>query len=324
MNATPCRLVWFAVLSAALWVLSGCAQKTATPLRVGTGVWPGYEIFYLARSLGYLDESLVHLVAFPGNPQVQHSFQNHALEAAALPRDEPLQLAQSHSDLRIVLALDFSNGADGLIARPGVETTGDLRGKKIGLEFNSGGSLILARALEAEGLALTEVEVVGISSADQLAALRGGAVDAVVACDPVRAQLLNLGAVQLFDSSRIFGEVMDVLVVSKSGLKNHDQSVRHLLAGWFRAVDYLKKNPQDAARRMALRERLRPEEFLQVLRGLHILDLNENHRLLDAEKGTLQENMRRLSALMLRHGLLVRMPDPAPLLTDQVLKEARL
>lgn len=36
------------------WSLAGC-QPTQTSLRVGLHTWPGYELFTLVRSIGYLE-----------------------------------------------------------------------------------------------------------------------------------------------------------------------------------------------------------------------------------------------------------------------------
>ena len=34
--------------------LTNCSSPVASPLRIGTNLWPGYETLYLARNLDYL------------------------------------------------------------------------------------------------------------------------------------------------------------------------------------------------------------------------------------------------------------------------------
>ena len=47
-----------AVVLIVLLACVGCTPDPEPILRVGTNVWPGYEPLYLARDLGYLDESI--------------------------------------------------------------------------------------------------------------------------------------------------------------------------------------------------------------------------------------------------------------------------
>jgi hypothetical protein len=35
-----------------------CVEEPEPPFRVGTNFWPGYELFYLARDLGYYDRAI--------------------------------------------------------------------------------------------------------------------------------------------------------------------------------------------------------------------------------------------------------------------------
>ena len=53
-----------------------------------------------------------------------------------------------------------------------------------------------------------------------------------------------------------------------------------LVDGRFRALDYLIKNPQDAASRIAPRTGVTPEQFLESLKGLSSPNLEENQNLL--------------------------------------------
>jgi hypothetical protein len=51
----PSRIIrrWLPLLLGLL--LAGCDITPPTELRIATNIWPGYELFYLARELGYYD-----------------------------------------------------------------------------------------------------------------------------------------------------------------------------------------------------------------------------------------------------------------------------
>ena len=65
-----------------------------SPILLGTNVWPGYEPLYLARSLGYWDDSSVKLVEYSSASQVIRAFRNDAIHIAALTLDEVLLLKE--------------------------------------------------------------------------------------------------------------------------------------------------------------------------------------------------------------------------------------
>ena len=77
-----------------------------------------------------------------------------------------------------------------------------------------------------------------------------------------------------------------------------------LLTGWFGAIDYLKREPEDAARRMGIRQQTTGEQFLEALQGLHIPTREENLRMLGGATPELAVTGRRLMALMLDAKLL--------------------
>ena len=119
-----------------------------------------------------------------------------------------------------------------------------------------------------------------------------------------RRQFLRAGAKTLFDSTQIPGEIVDLLAVRASVLDRQPKAIQALLTGWFRAIDYLKREPGDAARRMGLRQQTTGEEFLKALQGLHIPSREENVRMLGGATPELAVTGRRLMALMLEAKLL--------------------
>jgi NitT/TauT family transport system substrate-binding protein len=293
-------------LALALW-LGACSQESADPaawLRIGTNVWPGYEPLYLARDLGYLDNSPVKLVEYPSASEVIRAFRNGAIEAAALTLDEVLLLEQSGLQPRVVLVMDISNGGDAIIGRRGLQKMTDLKGLKVGVEATALGAFVLSRALDVSGLAAQDVEAVPLEATEHQAAFLQGTIDAVVTFEPVRSTLLDTGATLLFDSRQIPGEVVDVLVIRESYLeKNRPVTVR-LLEQWFLALAYLKQHPQDAAKRISKRTGTTAQEFLASLDGLKIPDHAENLDLLGGEMSALARTGMKLQDTMRTHKLL--------------------
>ncbi len=299
---------------------TGCTPEPAPPLRVGTNVWPGYEPLYLARELGYYDGQPVKLVEYPNSTEVMRAYRNGVLEAAALTLDEVLMLAEKGLELRIVLIMDISHGSDVVIGRPGLEDIHGLKGKRVGVENTALGAYVLTRTLDTAGFALTDIEVVPLGVNEHEEAFTAGTVDAVVTFDPVRTKLLAKGGRQLFDSSEIPGEIVDVLAVNKQVLETRPEDVQRLLRGWFRALAYHQAQPRDAAQRMGAREHLSAEEFASALEGLRIPDRELNLEMLGGEAPTLLPAAQRLAEVMIDRGLFQGAVDTMSLLAPAPLE----
>ena len=300
---------------------SGCERAPSTPLRIGITTWPGDDILLLARQLGYLDETRTQIADFPGTPEIHRSFQNRAIEAAVITLDEALQLGQTQPDLRIVMAVDFSNGADALLGKPNIKTLADLKGKRVGVELNALGGYMLARALERAGLTAQDITIVQSGASEHLQTFTQDEVDAIITYEPTRSKLRSLGANQLFDSSEIPGEIADVVIVHKDVLRERKEEVKQLLRGWFRAINYFKSQPAEGAKRLALRQGVSPNVCLEGFSRVELLDYNKNKDLFDPERGGLSDTMRRLSAVMVKHQLLEKMIEPGIFLEGRCVRE---
>lgn len=92
------------------------------------------------------------------------------------------------------------------------------------------------------------------------------------------------------------------------------------MQGWFQALDYLAKEPEDAAKRVAPRQGVEPEQFLASLELLHIPDLTENQELLSKADPKLLQVARQLSELMLEKDLLRQAVETEALLDDRLVK----
>jgi len=299
---TGCVLVLACI--AMLFALNGCMREPNTALRIGTNVWIGSEPLYLARELGRLDSSAVQLVEYQSASEVLRAFRNGAIDGMVISLDELFGLAVDGFQPRIILVVDVSNGADVVVGRPDVLSMRDLKGKSVAVESSALGAFVLSRALAINGMQAGDVNVVHLESNEQPSAFEKGQVDAAVTFDPYRAQFLRAGARTLFDSTQIPGEIVDLLAVRATVFDKQPKAIQALLAGWFGAIDYMKSNPGDAARRMGIRQQTSGEQFLEAQKGLHVPSREENLRMLGGPTPELVVTGRRLMSLMLEAKLL--------------------
>ena len=315
---TAGHLLLFACI-ALLLALAGCAREPETPLRIGTNVWIGSEPLYLARELGRLDPATVQLVEYPSASEVLRAFRNQAIDGMVISLDELFGLAVDGLDPRVILVVDVSHGADVVVGRQGMRAMGDLKGKSVAVESGALGAFVLSRALALNGMLASDVNVVHLESNEQRSAFEKGQVDGAVTFDPYRAQFLQAGAKTLFDSTQIPGEIVDLLAVRASVVEKRPKAIQALLTGWFGAIDYMQRDPKDAARRMGIRQQTSGEQFLEAQKGLRVPSRDENLKMLGGTTPALAVTGRRLMALMLEAKLLraevpiEKLLAPAPL-----------
>jgi len=299
--------------------LVGCTPAQQPPLVLGTVPWVGTEPLFLASQLGLYPEGQIHLAEYMNTPQRLQAFRNGVIDAVTLTLDDVLGLQQFGQPLRVVLVLDASHGADCLVARPEVKTLADLKGLRVASEDMLLPTYMLHRALEQVGLRGEDIRRSFHNPDEQEAVFRRGEAEAVVSYEPYCQRLVAAGAHTLFDSARIPGEIIDVLVVRESYLQAHPERVDLLVRGWFAALAHFQAHPSEDARRMAPRLALDEAQVLESMKGVRFPDPNEQRTLLGGSQPRLVETMDRLAALMLEQQLLPGPPDTRHLIDTQPL-----
>lgn len=301
-------LALLAALPGFAW-LPGCTLFDAEPLRIAAHCWLGYAPLFLARDLDYLPKNEVHLMESLSAGDSMELLRGNAVHGAGLTLDETLRLRDEGLDLRIVLIFNQSLGADVLLARGDIRTLRDLAGRRIGVETNAVGMLMVDTVLKAAGLTRDAVTLVPIGADGHEAAWRTGALDALVTYEPIVSRVLNSGgAHRLFDSRQMPDIIFDVLAVRADSLSRHERHLKLLLRGYFQARRLLRDNPIDTSYRLTNFLRIDPEAIIAAYRYLELPDTVINRRYLSPKGGSLIPAAERLAHWMTDSGLLHRPP----------------
>jgi len=296
---------WVGIVMALAAAVStqGCEQSR--PLEVAAHVWPGYELMYLAKELGWLDPQEVRLAPTTSATESIDALIAGNVDAAALTLDEVLSVRAQGIPLAVVMVFNVSAGADVVLVRPDAAQPRGLKGLRVGYEQGAVGALMLQKALSHAGLGLEDIIAVDLPPSRHLAAWDSALVDAIVTYEPVASQLQAKGATVIFDSRQAPNLIVDVLAVRSDRLNwRHSDPLRTLLGAHFRALAHFQRNPQDAAYRMAPRLSLGANEVSAAFGGLVLPGLENNHRLLGGETPLLLQSVAELSSLMRSRKLL--------------------
>ena len=150
-------------------------------------------------------------------------------------------------DSTALIVGDYSNGNDGLLIKGEGKTLADIKGMQVNLVELSVSHYFLARALESAGMSERDVTVVNTSDADIIAAYTTPSVQAAATWNPMLAEIVaQPGSTQVFDSSKIPGEILDMMVVNTQTLKDNPDFGKALVGAWFEILELMQSGTPEA------------------------------------------------------------------------------
>jgi NitT/TauT family transport system substrate-binding protein len=152
-------------------------------------------------------------------------------------------------DSTALIVGDYSNGNDGIVLKGKGKTLADIKGQSINLVQLSVSHYLLVRGLETVGLRERDIKVINTSDADIVGAFAAPGTTAAVAWKPQLAQIVATpNTTEVFDSARIPGEIMDLVVVNSAALKANPNFGKALIGAWYETMTVMfGKDPRTAA-----------------------------------------------------------------------------
>lgn len=139
-------------------------------------------------------------------------------------------------DNTVVAINDYSNGNDAVFLKNKKDLK-DIKGQRVHLIMYSVNHYILTRALDSIGLSEKDITLVNLSDADQVAAFNSPDVTAMAAFHPTVYELSRRSdATNVFNSSMIPGEILDMLIARTEVVKDNPDFGKALAAIWFEAL----------------------------------------------------------------------------------------
>ena len=292
-----------------LLLLYGCIEKPQEELRIGAVLWPGYEPLYLADKLGYYEEQPIKIIDYLSSTDAILAFKNKNLNAGAFTFDETLQLLADGNDIDIILIMDTSNGGDVILANKDIKSVKDLKGKAVAVERSAVGAYLLKRALELNDMDFSDIKIVSTNGIEQASSFDKGNIVAAVSFDPYRTQLLRAGKKEIFNSTLIPNEIVDVLVVRRSYSQQHPDTIRHLVKSWFKALEYQATNPVKSAEYSLIRFNTTTSDYIASLKLLDFTSIKDNHHLLNATTSPLLEQQHKVIKILKELNLINKAPS---------------
>jgi NitT/TauT family transport system substrate-binding protein len=234
---------------------SNCLAAERTSFNVAWSIYVGWMPWDYADHSGILkkwaDKYGIKIKLTQINDYVESINQYTAgqFDACVMTNMDMLTIpAASGVDSTALIAGDFSNGNDGVVLKGKGKTLADIKGQKINLVELSVSHYLLIRGLASSGLRERDIKVVNTSDADIVGAFAAPASTAVVTWKPQLSAVLATANAQLvFDSSKIPGEILDLLVVNTATLAANPKLGKALVGAWYETLRVMLKADAAAA-----------------------------------------------------------------------------
>lgn len=271
------RLTAVAVAVLGLGAATAAPLTAAEALKVAYSDWPGWVAFDIAIQKGWYKEAGVNVefVWMEYVPSME-AFQAGKVDAVTVTNGDQLVMGASGKASKAILINDISYGNDMIVAKAGITSIKDLKGKKIGLELGFVEHLMLLKALEANGLTEADVTLVNVPTNDTPQTLASGGVDAIGAWQPNSGAALKSvpGSKAIYTSKDVPGLIYDVVAVSTESLATRKAEWAKFVTVWPKIVAFIQDpaTKDEAIKLMAARVNVPAAEYALLLPGTKFYD----------------------------------------------------
>lgn len=291
----------------ALWTMAGltgslalhaCAQKQqtagsnstatasnqATSASAGSTLWIGYAPLYIALEKGFFQQEGLNLTYkdFSSGTDATAAFGAGRLDGQSNVTSEVVTMAARGIDYRIIMAADNSLGGDGILARNSITNIKDFKGKQIAAEVGGVSHFFLLQVLQEAGLSENDVKIINVTPDAAAAAYQAGKTEIAVTYSPFlqKANQAQKDGRIIFDTSKMPTAIVDVYYFNTKFLEANPSAIKVFVEGILKGINWLETNKQEALAIVGKRLQLKPEEVEEQLKGVRLIDLPTNLKML--------------------------------------------
>jgi NitT/TauT family transport system substrate-binding protein len=301
------------------------SRSGAPGVKLGFSAWPGWFPWQVAEAQKIFASKNVNveLKWFDGYLESISALTANQLDANSQTLNDTISAVAGGADQVIVLVNDNSTGNDKIIAREGINTVADLKGKKVAAEEGTVDHFLLLLGMEKAGLKPTDITFVPLETGKAAAAFVAGQVDAVGVFAPFTTEALKRpGSKELFSSKAFPGAIADHLVFSRKFVNEQPDQVQAIVDAWFATLDNIKANPDKALEVLAKRANVSVADYKDYANGTQIFTIAENLKAFQpgTDMTALPFAAEQISQFLTQVGLAKTKPDLRKIFDDRFVK----
>jgi NitT/TauT family transport system substrate-binding protein len=280
MQTRSTVLALAAGIAVAIAIMPG--QSRAETVKLAHSTWVGYGPLYIAQEKGFFKKHGVdvELVIMEEPKDRFPAMLAGKIDMIASTVDTAILYLRKPDEFQYVVAIDDSNGGDGIVAKKDIKSLSDLKGKSVAFSEGSVSEFYLNVLLAKAGLKAGDLTPVNMAAPEAGAAFVANKVDAAVTWEPwlSRGKQTEFGHL-LVDSSTSPGLITDVVIATKDYVAKHGAETKAVVAAWNEAVAFQRAHADEANAIMAkgvggwLKD---PKVFAETLTGIKFYGAEDN------------------------------------------------
>ena len=281
---TPSKRLAARLMATLVTLGAAVVVHAAEPLKIGYSDWPGWVAWQVAIDKGWFKDAGVDVkFEWFDYSASMDAYSAGKLDAVLMTNGDALVTGAGGAKSSIILISDYSAGNDLIIAKPGIKSLADLKGKKVAVEVGLVDHLLLRNAMKKAGMASDDITIVNAKTNELPQVFASKDIAAVGVWQPVANEALKAvpGSKPIYTSADEPGLIYDVLAVNPASAKSRRAEWQKVVALWGKVVAYIEdpKTQPDAVKIMAARSGISPAEYLPLLKGTRLLTPEDNRKI---------------------------------------------
>ena len=248
-------------------------------ITIGLTEWPGYLPIYIADEQGYFKQAGldVQIKKYDSLIDLANDYKDDKVQVETNLTLQAVNELLSGVDQKIIVAIDYSNGADAIMAGQAIKDVPGFKGKKVAYEKGTLEEFFLEWALNTANLTKNDIVTVDASPEKAASLLASDSVDVAVTYEPFISSTLGSNKFhKVYTSHDAPGLITDILTVKSNFITQYPEASQALVKAYFQGYDFWKTHPDQADAILAKAYNTTGQNIAQQLKGVTILDLRGN------------------------------------------------
>ena len=293
------------------------------PLKVSYHSWIGNGIYLVAKEKGFWEKEglKVELEQVDDSAVSKQLLASNKVDGIMGWTPETIQiLADSGVPLKVVFATDYSDGADGIIAKAGINSLADLKGKTVAFETGSPSHLFLSYVLDQANIPVTDLKTINQTASDAGAAFVAGQVDAAVTWEPWLSKAGERAGGRVLVSTKNLPILPALPAFRTETITSRPDDVKKFMRGVFAAMEYTKTNPDESYDIIAKGFNLTKQDGVDQIPTFHWLNQADNLKYFSESDTSVYTVVNKTGALWEKLDLIKKATDANSIIDDSLLK----
>ena len=251
------------------------------PFNIGFDDWIGVGPFFLAADKDFFQGVEVRFSRINDEEQRRAGLASGRLQmiCETIGMFETARNTAAY-DGKLVFALDESRGSDAVLTTEGINSLGDLKGRRMTGQRGSHSHHLLVAALARKGMKMTDLAFLDMPVAQASATFVSGKAEAVCTYEPHVISTLRgrPGAHVILSSTDFPGVIVDVAIAKEELISARRDDLEKIYAGWTKAVAYIREHLDESAKIIAAAIGISAEDFTAMSAGIRFFGKEDNEK----------------------------------------------